>query len=233
MSPPASTPGHPPARVGVLTSQPIVAAGLQSVLAQGNGTWQVVLEPDGATPPEVVLYDALLLHAGDGSDLDQLVEAAESVVIAVARDLRPDLAAQALDRGAAATVSLGISCGELVEVVHAALDGRLHESRVARRRDGDVPLGREAGLSGRESEVVRLIVRGYTNQEIADELYLSVNSIKTYIRTAYSKIGAGSRQHAVTWAIQHGFPIERDAAPPRRRPGLEGSPSPTGVIPGS
>ena len=58
--------------------------------------------------------------------------------------------------------------------------------------------------------MLRLIVQGYTNQEISERLYLSINSIKTYIRTTYRKLGVGSRQQAVTWAIQHGFPIERD-----------------------
>ena len=92
----------------------------------------------------------------------------------------------------------------------AALAGTLDESPVARRQDCGLPLGREAGLSGRESNVLRLIVQGYTNQDIADRLYLSINSIKTYIRTTYRKLDVSSRQQAVTWAIQHGFPIERD-----------------------
>ena len=72
------------------------------------------------------------------------------------------------------------------------------------------PLGREAGLSGRESSVLRLIVQGHTTCEIAERLHLSINSIKTYIRTTYRKIGVKSRLQAVTWAIQHGFPIERE-----------------------
>ena len=48
--------------------------------------------------------------------------------------------------------------------------------------------------------------QGLSNQEIADELYLSINSVKTYIRSAYRKIDAVSRAQAVAWGIQHGFP---------------------------
>jgi DNA-binding NarL/FixJ family response regulator len=210
VSPPATTAGREPARIGVLSPQPVVAAGLHTLLAQGDVAWQVVREPDGTTPPDVVLYDVLLLHTGDGSDLDDLVKKEASVVIAVGRDLRPDLQAQALDRGARAAIPLGVSAEELVLVVRAALVGSLEESGVARRSDRDVPLGSEVGLSRRESGVLRLIAQGYSNQEIADRLFLSINSIKTYIRTTYRKIGVSSRQQAVTWAFQHGFPIVRD-----------------------
>lgn len=188
----------------------MVATGLQALLSSAEASWEVVIEPDGIAVPDVVLYDVIALHEGDGSDLDHLLKHSESSVLALGRDLRPDLQALALDRGALAAISIGVSAEELVAVVRDALDGRLDESHVARRLDHEVPLGREAGLSARESSVLRLIVQGYTNPEIAERLYLSINSIKTYIRTTYRKIGVTNRQQAVTWAIQHGFPIERD-----------------------
>jgi len=42
-----------------------------------------------------------------------------------------------------------------------------------------------------------------TNQEIADASYLSINSVKSFIRTAYKKVGVTSRSQAVAWAIAH------------------------------
>ena len=47
---------------------------------------------------------------------------------------------------------------------------------------GDWP-GRAVGLTPREAEIIALITQGLTNQEIADRVYLSINSVKTYIRT--------------------------------------------------
>jgi DNA-binding CsgD family transcriptional regulator len=64
------------------------------------------------------------------------------------------------------------------------------------------------GLTRREVEVLTLIAQGRSNRDIAAELYLSPNSIKTYVRTAYRKIGATSRSQAVAWAIRHGFPVD-------------------------
>jgi NarL family two-component system response regulator LiaR len=69
---------------------------------------------------------------------------------------------------------------------------------------GDWP-GRAAGLSSREAEVVALIARGLSNQEIAERVFLSVNSIKSYIRSAYRKIGVERRTQAVMWAMTNGF----------------------------
>ena len=135
MSPPASSPGRAPARVGIVSPQEVVASGLRVLLDGADGGWEVVSEDDGATPPDVVLYDVLGLHDGDGSDLEHLVRQDGSVVIAVGRDLRPDLEAQALDRGVAAAISIGVSGKELADVVRSALAGTLHESPVVRRLD--------------------------------------------------------------------------------------------------
>ena len=65
--------------------------------------------------------------------------------------------------------------------------------------------GKEHGLTAREAEIIALITQGLSNQEIAERSYLSINSVKTYIRTAYRKIGVTRRSQAVLWGIKHGF----------------------------
>ena len=51
--------------------------------------------------------------------------------------------------------------------------------------------------------VLELVGAGLTNRDIAERLYLSINSVKTYIRTAYRKIGVSRRAEAVLWAVHH------------------------------
>ena len=83
--------------------------------------------------------------------------------------------------------------------------------------EGEWP-GQEAGLSARESEIVALITKGLTNQEIAERAYVSINSVKSYIRSAYRKIGVTRRSQAVAWAMQNGFESDqRRVEPPDRR----------------
>jgi DNA-binding CsgD family transcriptional regulator len=63
-------------------------------------------------------------------------------------------------------------------------------------------------LSRREAQVLHLVSEGLSNQEIADALYLSINSVKTYIRAAYRKIGVTKRVQAVAWVIRNPLPQE-------------------------
>jgi DNA-binding NarL/FixJ family response regulator len=66
------------------------------------------------------------------------------------------------------------------------------------------PHGLDTGtLSEREVEIMRRIGSGFCNKEIASQLFLSMNTVKSYIRSSYSKLGIGSRSEAVLWAIDH------------------------------
>ena len=60
-------------------------------------------------------------------------------------------------------------------------------------------------LSGREWDVLELVSAGLTNIEIAGRLYISVNTVKTYIRSGYRKIGVKRRSQAVSWGLRHGL----------------------------
>ena len=71
-------------------------------------------------------------------------------------------------------------------------------------RSASTPTG-VADLSTREAEVLDLICRGMSNLEIADQLFVSVNSVKTYVRQIYQKIGVARRAQAVAWGLAHGF----------------------------
>lgn len=65
--------------------------------------------------------------------------------------------------------------------------------------------GQEFGLSARESEVIVMIIDGLGNEAIGLAIYLSINSVKTHIRTAYRKMDVASRSQAVVWGIDHGM----------------------------
>ncbi len=63
----------------------------------------------------------------------------------------------------------------------------------------------DVGLTPREGEIVGLIVTGMSNREIGDALTLSINSVKTYIRSAYRKMGVERRTQAVLWGLARGI----------------------------
>ncbi len=99
-----------------------------------------------------------------------------------------------------------VSAGELMvsrtSVNEHALDGADH----------DWP-GRRQGLKEREAEILALITQGRQNAEIAALVYLSENTVKSYVRQLYRKIGVRSRTQAVLWGSRNGFlPDHRSTA---------------------
>ena len=150
---------------------------------------------------------------GDTTELDVWVKDTATTVIAIDRTLRPELGAQARAHGVEWSIALDITDEEFVQVIKEAIAGNLDESEIAQEWDPAHFLGHDAGLSPRESSVMALVTRGFSNQDIAEELYLSINSVKTYIRSTYRKIDVSSRSQAVAWAIQAGFPTDPSPAP--------------------
>ena len=65
--------------------------------------------------------------------------------------------------------------------------------------------GRAEHLTERESEIIALITQGKSNAEVASIVYLSINSVKSHIRSAYRKMGVTNRVEAVLWGVEHGF----------------------------
>jgi DNA-binding NarL/FixJ family response regulator len=176
-----------------VSPQEVLTLGLTAMLDRHPGRSVVTSAADA----DVVLYDVLGVHR-HGSDLARILHPGGPVVVAISHDLRPDLRARALAAGAHGWVSMSIGSEALIEVVEAAADGR----DLPGCRD---PLGAEVRLTTREVEVLSLIAQGMSNLEIAERLFLSINSVKTYIRSGYAKIGATSRSRAVAWCLQHGF----------------------------
>ena len=178
--------------------------------------------------PDVVLYDVIGLHEGDGADLDHWVKQTASTVIAVTPELRPDLGCPRPRPGRRGRRSIGVSTEDLVEVSGRPSTGRSTTCPAVQEAEDATHLGAEAGLSPREVEVLRLIAQGVTNHDIAGTLFLSINSVKTYIRSTYRKIGVANRAQAVAWALQNGFP----AAEPSREPCAAGASGPLDFPPG-
>jgi DNA-binding NarL/FixJ family response regulator len=67
-----------------------------------------------------------------------------------------------------------------------------------------IPAGLEH-LTPRQIEVLRLVARGMTNNEIADTLFLSRRTVHAHLRSIFHKIGVGHRSAATRYAIQHGL----------------------------
>jgi DNA-binding NarL/FixJ family response regulator len=64
--------------------------------------------------------------------------------------------------------------------------------------------GKTKTLSPREREIMGLLSKGLSGEEVASQLYLSPETVRTHVRNAMGKLGAATRAHAVALALQHG-----------------------------
>lgn len=158
---------------------------------------------------DIVLYDSF---AQPESDHDQIAELIKNPrarrVVVYTWNFQPELIDQARRLGVHGYLSKTLTAPDLVsalEAVHAGDRVISEQSRRAPSAPGlDWP-GRLAGITDRESEILALITQGMSNADVARLTYLSPNTVKSYIRSVYRKIGASSRTQAVLWGIDHGF----------------------------
>jgi len=185
--------------VAVVGAGDIVTGGVKKILGEAPDFQVLDAYPRFGITPDVIVYDAGAMAVDEGAALLALLEKEPGApVVIVGRPLRPALAARALAHGAAAQVSLESPSDFVLETIRAVATGATPPST----SEGSEP---ESGLSPREIEVLQLITLGRANSEIAAELHLSPNSIKSLVRHAYRKIGASTRAQAVSWCMGHGY----------------------------
>ena len=93
-----------------------------------------------------------------------------------------------------------ISIQYLEKLMHAIGEGTLHHVSAA---ETDVPSPER--LTGREIEILEHMAMGYSNEKLADQLCLSVHTVRFHLRNIYWKLGAHNRTQAVALARRFGF----------------------------
>lgn len=199
-----------PVRVAVNDDYELVIVGVAALLAPYSDRVEVV-ELDANRPTtsdvDIVLYDTFGQDQGANIDIASLSAAGSPKVVVFTWNCQPELVDGAISAGAAGYLWKGMPIADMVDALQAIHAGHTVTPPEAARPDTEVGAwpGKEYGLSAREAEVVALITQGLTNQEIADKVYLSINSVKTYIRTAYRKMKVERRSQAVAWGLNNGF----------------------------
>ena len=214
----------PPIRVAIVDDYALVVAGLAAAL-EPYGDRVEVVELDSRVPlvsdVDVLLYDTFGQSPADAIDVDELRAGHAQKVVAFSWSTQPEVVDRALERGVAGYIPKSAEAAELVEALERVQAGEVvrPDRPVAPAEQvttiGSWP-GREQGLTEREAEILALITQGLSNQEIAAQVYLGINTVKTHIRNAYRKIRATRRPQAVIWGMEHGFRPDRERSLPSR-----------------
>ncbi len=211
-----------PVTVALVNDYEIIVQGLAAMLAPFSERVRVVeikvrAEPQGRA--DVALFDTF---AGRRHAIDRaramVREGHVEHVLLYTWDAAPEFLALA-DEAGVSGVALKTQAGAtLVDVIERVANGErigldnMHRGRHSRDHEK---------LSTREQEVLALIALGMSNAEIGSELFLSVDTVKTYVRRLYAKLGVKNRAQAALHAAGHHV-----TPPAARLIGRVGSPAP-------
>jgi DNA-binding NarL/FixJ family response regulator len=167
-----------------------------------------------ALRPDVALVDISMPGSGGIKAIERIRQAtpATRVLVLTMHDVPAYLRA-ALAAGAAGYVVKRAADSDLLAAIREVHRGRtvLDPALAARvvqgglRRRGTAGPSPTAPLSQREQEVLELVAQGYTNQQIADHLGLSVKTVETYRARLVEKLGLQSRAELVRYALDSGL----------------------------
>jgi len=159
----------------------------------------------GLLYPDVILMD-LMMPGTDGVTATRLIRQTYPTVQVIALTSFPEdeLVQNALRAGATGYLLKNVSARELAEAIRAAHKGKMTLSPEAAQALAHAAAQQAEGaeLTDREREVLKLMVEGLNNAEIAERLVVSLSTVKYHISNILSKLQVDNRVAAVTLAIQ-------------------------------
>jgi two-component system, NarL family, response regulator LiaR len=222
-----------PWRILVADDHPLFRSALKQLLCQ-HADLEVVAEAANGKDaveqcrslrPNLVLMDIRMPMNGLEATraIKQLLPDTTVLILTAYEDL--NYLAEAIKMGASGYLLKHSSSPEMLEAIRKVLDGEsalnqeiamqllrrlLREEEEPRTLAGHARAPLLQALSQREVEVLRLVARGQTNQQIAQKLLLSVSTVKKHLRRILSKLGVSDRTQAAITALELGLLDEQD-----------------------
>ena len=189
----------------------LVAGSEIEVIAQAT-TGEEVISYVITHRPDVVLLDIRMPQTDGLNCLGRLkLDYPDLPVLMLSTYDNPTYVARSVALGAAGYVSKSTSRDKLLESLRKAAAGESVWTREELRRvTGALATPRlnadvEVPLTQRESEVLRYLVQGLTNKEIAQVLQISYETVKEHVQHILRKVGVSDRTQAAVWAVRNGL----------------------------
>lgn len=159
--------------------------------------------------PDIILMD-LVMDVMDGIEATQriLAEWTEAKIIIVTSFLDDEKVYPAIEAGAKSYILKTSSAQEIAQAIRQTQAGdqvlgpEVNDKLLAKDLE-DKAGALHDDLTRREREVLNLIVKGYSNQEIADALYITLKTVKTHVSNILAKLEVSDRTQATIYAYQH------------------------------
>jgi two-component system response regulator NreC len=193
----------------------IVRDGLRTVLERTEGEFEVVAETADvpttfdavrAHRPRLLIVDVTMPGGSSIAQLSELrAEDPELSVAVLTMHEDPGYARAALEAGAHSFVLKQAEPEELLRAFRVATSGGFYVDPRVGAQLASSEASATIPLSAREREIVRQLALGYTNSQIAERLYLSERTVKTYRARAVAKLGCSTRAELTEYARTHGL----------------------------
>jgi len=192
-------------RVLIVDDHRMVREGLRVFLGHDP---ELVIVGEAADGVEAV-EEALHLPGMDGISATRLIRrnAAQTKVIILTGIPNSARVFEAMRAGASGFLLKDAEAGEVCSAIRAAVAGQVHlcpQASASLLREARLSEGTKV-LSGREAEVLRLLARGYSNKEIARDLQIGEETVRTHVRRIIAKLGVQRRTQAILVAMRLGI----------------------------
>jgi two-component system, NarL family, response regulator LiaR len=162
-----------------------------------------------ALRPDIILMDLVMKEMDGIEATKQIIEKwPEAKIIIVTSFLDDEKVYPALEAGATSYMLKTSKAGEIANAVRATYHGQsvlepeVTGKMMVKMRQKNQHLPHEE-LTSRELEILLLMAEGKANQEIADELFIALKTVKTHVSNILSKLGVQDRTQAVIYAFKH------------------------------
>ncbi|GEK91499.1 response regulator transcription factor [Alkalibacterium kapii] len=173
--------------------------------ADGKDSVTLALE----TKPDIILMD-LVMEVMDGTEatIEIMKKWPEAKIIILTSFIDDEKVYPAMEAGACGYILKTSTATEIAEAVRETYNGHnyiedevsniLEEKRIEKNS-----VFLHDRLTSRENDVVQLIAKGYTNQDIADELFITLKTVKTHVSNILSKLEVEDRTQVAIYAFRH------------------------------
>ena len=198
---------HEMVRIGVaayLSAQPDI-----EVIGEATNGEEAV-EKVLSLKPDIVLMDNVMpIKTGAEATAEILAQWPQAKVMIVTSFIDDDKLYPALEAGAASYILKTSNAKQIAEAIRKTMAGETvlepeATTKVMARMRGTAPALHDH-LTDREMEVLLCMARGLANQEIAEELFIALKTVKTHVSNILSKLEVQDRTQAVVYAFQNGL----------------------------
>ena len=159
--------------------------------------------------PDIILMD-LVMDVMDGIEATQKIMAdwPQAKIIIVTSFLDDEKVYPAMEAGASSYLLKTSSAAEIAQAIrstyqgHKVIEPAVTEKIIEHRLDQARPKPHDE-LTNREVDVLRLIGQGYSNQAIAEELVITLKTVKTHVSNIFTKLEVEDRTQAAIYAVHH------------------------------